>query len=114
MGNAVYITRARDWRQGEKSPIPLAEWRNLVEKDPQMRMEESQWSVTLSGDVREEIYEGSAVWIRRTVTTEARVGFRFIAGNLRVEAPDALTIKKMKEIAAALGATVQDENGEVF
>lgn len=114
MGNAVYITRAKDWRNGESAPIPLVEWRALVEKDLQMRMDERVCHVNLSGDLVEELHEGSAVWFRHTVTSEARIGFRFVGGNLRVEAPDALTLRKMKEIAAVLGAKVQGEHGEEY
>ena len=36
MGYDVHITRAESWEESEGTPIPMEDWKRLVEEDPEL------------------------------------------------------------------------------
>jgi hypothetical protein len=91
-----HITRRHHWSNGEASPITRREWRELVQSDPEL---------TFDG-------EDSALWKGPSRMEHALLVWR--DGNIEGRNPDALLIRKMAAIAAALGAAAQDDDGESY
>jgi hypothetical protein len=102
MGYYVYITRAKHWLENEDCKIPEKTWDDYVDDDP------SLWvgPESMNGD------EDVPMWIDHPRCDEIPIWYE--AGNICAKNPDRPTIEKLIEIADALNAQVQGEEGEVY
>jgi hypothetical protein len=91
VGYSLYVTRARE--------ITREEWRDLVARDPELRLDPS-----LGDDM--------AVWSGPSEHEVPWIGWS--DGRLESKYPDPPLIEKLVAIAAALGAQVQGDDGETY
>ncbi|MEU6389108.1 hypothetical protein [Streptomyces sp. NPDC046939] len=107
MGYDLHITRRDDWYDEAGPEITAAEWVALVETDPDLAM------VPPSPD-----WSGPPQWIADMVThpPEGRMGtaLRWDSGEIRAKNPSEVLIGKMQQVAAALNARVQGDDGELY
>jgi hypothetical protein len=97
MGYEVHITRARRWTESETNPIRFEEWLAVVASDPELQKDD----VNGPHDFLWLAADGPRpLWWRR--------------GKVYTKNPDRLTILKMLDIAARLGARVQGDEGESY
>ncbi len=112
MGYDVHVTRARDWTDGQRTPIKYDEWLKAVKGDPEMHMQGAVETTTGSGETLRYENEGLAVWTGHPVCR--KVWFDLRGGNVVVKNPDELIIEKMREISTALNAKVKGDDGEEY
>jgi hypothetical protein len=98
MGYSVYITR-RPQCFGAGEQIALEEWRAYVARDPELQFDDSlgEALAVWSGPSKHEI-----PWLAWT------------QGNIESKYPDPPLLEKMCEIAEAINARVQGEEGELY
>lgn len=99
MGVEIYITRAEYWAENEHSPITAQEWLACIEADPELELQPRQG-------------EHHARWHGRSSYEEPWLDWA--QGNVHTKWPDTALYLKMLQVAAALGAHVQDEEGTVY
>lgn len=98
----IHATRARRWFENEGCEIRAGEWRALVAADPELSLpgphearagggELARWDAHPDGEPR---------WLW------------WHDGTLSVRDPDEITIEKLAELAAKLGASLQGDDGE--
>jgi hypothetical protein len=116
VGYEVHITRAEDWSDSEKWPVPLEEWLAYVAHDPDMRLDGAAESTTPDGATLRYENEGLSVW-----TAYSRHGlngnmawFDYREGRVVVKNPDDEILGKMVEIARDLDANVQGDDLERY
>lgn len=100
MGYDIHITRAESWSDVEKArTITAEEWLEYVKTDPELK---------LAG------YNGPcfALWSGKSRYSDP--WFDWSAGDLHTKNPDPPVIAKAIEIAHALGARVQGDDGEIY
>ena len=99
MGYDVHITRAEDWADNEGREIAPDEWLVLVRSDPELILtsENGEYFV---------IWRGTAKY--------PETWFDWRAGNITTTHPDRATLRKMFQLATALEAKVQGDEGEVY
>lgn len=97
MGGDLHVTRAGEWWESDSAPITLGEWIAYVDACDDLRIER----------------DGSAIWMGHPHHEGAGVRFSFPGDHVTAQQPDAVTTTRLHEIAAALGARVQGENGEL-
>ena len=98
MGYDLHITRRKDWA-ADGDDITAEEWRAYVRGDKEL---------TLTGANGPNF----AVWQRSSGNPEQWLDWS--SGQIFTKNPDAPLIDKMIAIAAALGATVQGDDGETY
>ena len=116
MGYDVHITRKSDWGDEEGPTIPLEEWREYLSKDNEMRlMEQAEASGANGGPIRM-VNEGAAIWTAYSAykSDGEEVWFWHSVDEITVKYPSPEVRAKMYQIASALGATVQGDEGEVY
>ena len=115
MGYDLHITRADDWVDESYPSIPLKEWLDYVESDPEMRLDNVAEADTPDGTLRYENV-GLAVWTAYARDGEAgnHAWFDFRNGRIVVKNPDEQIIAKMCRVADALQARVQGDDGEFY
>lgn len=91
-----HITRRHHWSNGEATPISRREWRELIQGDPELAADG----------------EDSALWKGPSRADHPLLTWR--EGNVEARNPDAILIRKMAAIAAALDATAQDDEGHSY
>ena len=99
MGYDLHITRRQDWSDENDRSISLDEWRSYVESDPELRMDDS-------------LGEHFAVW--SGPSAHELPWLAWANGNIDSKNPDQPLIQKMVAVAAALGASVQGDDGERY
>lgn len=100
MGYDIHITRAQEWSDTDASRgITAAEWLEYVKSDPQLR---------LAG------HNGPCFTLWLGESRNADPWFDWSAGDLYTKNPDPPVIAKAIEIAQALGARVQGDDGEIY
>jgi hypothetical protein len=98
VGYDLHITRAEFWADNDGHQISEAEWKRLVEADPELRPDlESDGYVLWSGPSK---YPDP--W------------FHWSDGDVMTKNPDRAIVTKMLEIASRLGARVQGDDGEFY
>ena len=105
MGYDVHISRKDEWFSDEGNEISLDEWKQYVESDPDMRLDNFAEAKTPEGVLRVES-EGLSVWVGYS-GHEAD-------GNIKVKNPDEEILKKMFSIAQSLDAKVQGDECEIY
>lgn len=116
MGYDVHITRAKHWTESESEPILLSDWIRYVTADPDMRLDGVAVAKTPDGDVLSYKNEGLSVWTgwSRHLRDGNMAWFDFRNGEVVVKNPDDEILEKMRRIAAALGARVIGDEGEIY
>lgn len=98
----VHATRAKRWFENEGAEIGVEEWRALVAADPELSLPGPHEAHAASGDLaRWNAHpDGEPRWLW------------LHDGTLSVRDPDEITVEKLAELAARLGATLQGDDGE--
>jgi hypothetical protein len=99
MGYDLHITRKQTWFDPEGPAISLAEWQELIARDPELR---------------EFTEAGEADRGKGASYGDQEGALRWDEGEIISRDPEKALIAKMAQIAAALGATVQDDDGEIY
>jgi hypothetical protein len=114
MGYEVHVTRRANWFD-EGDDISLEEWRQIVGRDPELRMDNVARALSPAGDVIEIKREGIAVWLRHPRANDGDLAWIcYSEGRITVKNPDPPFLMKMHEIATKLSARVQGDEGEEY
>lgn len=99
MGYSLHVTRAAGhWSNNDGSAISDDEFRLLVERDPELTFELSQ-------------YGSCATWFTESDSPRTLL---LVEGNIEAKDPDSETIEKLVGVAAVIGARVQGDDGEIY
>jgi len=99
MGYDVHITRKKDWCDEDGPVITAEEWLRYVASDPQLRLDPSSKRHSVTIDIQSEYPDPWLEWFN---------------GEIYSKNPDEAIRAKMIQIAAALGAKVQGDDGETY
>jgi hypothetical protein len=98
MGYDVHITRAEDWVDSSETPITVEEWVAYAESDPDLRRNAAD-----SGEAPYDLRVGAdETWLD------------WFEGAILTKNPTEPVRAKMAQIAAALAANVQGDEGERY
>jgi hypothetical protein len=116
MGYDLHITRAEDWSESEQHPISRDEWVAYVRSDPEMRLDGVAETATPDGGTLRYANPGLAVWLSWSGhgRSDGMAWFDHRNGEIKVKNPDRDMCIKMHQIATALGARVQGDDGEFY
>ena len=122
MGYDLHITRHPDPdcdsidTDKPNGVISLQEWRNYVDGDPSMRMDDYAEAILPGGKSLRVTEPGIAVWLDHpTATRESGLAWlHFSNGQILVKHPDQESLGKMLSIASALDAVVIGDDGEQY
>jgi len=107
LGYDVYITRRTNWWQPSGQDIDLAEWSALAAQSADL----VPWQgVGPDGLSRQD----PTLLALRLPEGGQSAPFLLNDGQLVVKSPDDWTARRMGELAEALGAKVQGEDGEIY
>ncbi|QDX24925.1 hypothetical protein FPZ54_02020 [Sphingomonas suaedae] len=110
MGYDLHIHRRKDWLD-EGDDIELTEWEALCRSDASLEITgEATATIPQTGDVIRLSRPGMAVWTAATGST----WFWLDRGEVTTSGADSVVIAKSCEIAEALGARVQGDDGEFY
>jgi hypothetical protein len=99
MGYDLHITRKTSWSDEDGPAIELAEWQRHVAGDPELSTYDETGPDDAGKVASYAAYEGALYWSD---------------GEIRAKHPERPLVIKMVAIAAALGATVQGDDGETY
>lgn len=100
----LHATRAKRWFDNEGFEITTEEWRAIVAEDDE-----------LSVPAPHEAFVGSGELTRWDGHPDGEPRWLWLhEGTLSIRDPDEITIEKLAELAARLGAMVQSDDGEPF
>jgi hypothetical protein len=102
MGYTLHITRKEGWSDDTGPVIDEAEWRRIIEEDPELTLDLDTRCVMTNGEF---IF---AAW----KTEPGAMGWYH--GEITAKNPDEALIAKMVRIAQKLDATVQGDDGEIY
>jgi hypothetical protein len=102
MGYDLHITRKGNWFDEDGPLITGAEWRTLIERDPEL---------TLDTSVQLKMKDGEYIFAAWNGEQGALGHYQ---GEITTKNPDKPLTIKMVNIAAALGAKVQGDDGEIY
>jgi hypothetical protein len=108
----LHIHRAAGWLDAEDTPIRFEEWSSYVGASPDFRMDNFAEADLGDGEVLRVEAEGIAVWTGHPTSDSA--WFTYGQGTIDVKNPDEPIRRKMFEVATALGARVQGDEGEFY
>jgi hypothetical protein len=117
MGYELHVTRRSDWTDDDGDAISQDEWLAYVESDPTMRLDGYAEAETTDGRVLRVESPGLAVWTAYSGHgVDGGMAWFDLSfhGNVIVKNPDAEIIGKMLEVAGALAAGVQGDDGEWY
>lgn len=101
MGYNFYITRRRNHSDENGPAITADEWKSLVASDPELEFRDKRVPLM-------------ATWSGESKWPEPWFDFSERYGSIDTKNPDSPVIAKMLQIAKALNATVQGDNGETY
>jgi hypothetical protein len=115
MGYDLHITRAAHWTESDSQPITLDEWLGYIASDPEMSLD-NYAEAQVGNEVLRYDNEGLAVWTAYSGHGLAgnMAWFDYQRGSVVVKNPDEEIIRKMKQIAQQLHASVIGEEGERY
>jgi hypothetical protein len=99
MGVELHITRAEFWAENDDSPITAEEWLSYIGTDPELSLDRS-------------CGEYFARWSGPSACGEPWL--EWFQGNISTKWPDTALYLKMLQVAQALGASVQDDEGAFY
>jgi hypothetical protein len=102
MGYDLHITRAEDWAESGETPITPDEWKSYVDAAPDLVWDSERPWTHMETDL--------AVWTGHP----PHAWLALLDGQVETKNPDEAMRKKMHEIATALGARVQGDDGEWY
>jgi len=102
MGYVLHITRKDDWSDHTGPVIDEAEWRRIIEEDPELTLDPDTQCVMTDGEF---IF---AAW----KSEPGALGW--YGGEITTKNPDEALIAKMVQIARKLDARVQGDDGEIY
>jgi hypothetical protein len=105
VGYNLHITRAPRWWDSEAHPIPAAEWRRLIESDPELHP---------ATDISSGTGSDRRVPVCFTGDGGAEEPLWFDSGRVHIKNPLPTSLRKLKQIADALGARVFGDDGEEY
>jgi hypothetical protein len=119
MGYDIHITRAEEWSESETTPITLEEWIAHARSDPALRVDviDGRADSTLpDGQVLSIKVKGLVAWFGKGAepSRQPLAWFSWSEGSIDARNPDTATLRKMHEIAKALNARVQGDEGELY
>jgi hypothetical protein len=100
MGYDAHITRKKFWADSEGRPITAQEWLAYVATDPQLRLDPTSKRHTVT--------------ILRIQSQYPDPWLEWFEGDIYTKNPDEAILGKMLQIASALGARVQGDDGEIY
>jgi len=108
MGYDLHITRKEHWadENDEPSDISFQEWLDYIEKDKDMKLSDESFLI-----LKETTYFDGE-WL--THPLGEIICFSYGERDIFIKNPDEHTIKKMLDIACALNAKVQGDEGEIY
>ncbi len=117
MGYEVHITRKDTWFDNNPGKeITMAEWKEIVANDPDMRLDNYAEATTTSGDTISVVSEGLSVWTKYSGNgvDSNYAWFSHSHGCIVVKNPDDEIMRKMFAIANTCNAKLQGDEGEVY
>jgi len=99
MGYDVHITRKKLWLDDEGPRITWEEWAAYVGQDPELRLAPELGKHMVAMSIKCEYPDPWLDWCE---------------GSIETKSPDEAILAKMLQIAAALKAKVQGDDGEVY
>jgi hypothetical protein len=117
MGYDIHITRRENWYDEDISnQISLQEWKDYIESDAEMRLDNFAEARLQSGEILRVESEGLTVWTTYSGddNNSNHAWFDFRDGNIVVKNPDEEIMRKMLSIADKLNAKMQGEHGEIY
>jgi len=115
MGYELHITRQEDWADTETTDISLDEWLAYVSSDIELVLTNG-YDIKIGTETEFQNRPGYCEWNAHPTEKEpnARPWFSYWKGSIDTKNPDAQTIRKMMQIASALNAKVQGDDGETY
>lgn len=106
------ITRRQDWMEPCADDITEAEWRALVDADPELAWVGTAEGKTHKGELIRFASPLLAAWTAHPKGEETWLDF--CEGSVIISDPDADTIDKIRALADLLHASVQGNDGEPY
>jgi hypothetical protein len=115
MGYELHIIRREHWETLETSNISLDEWLNYVKSDKELELTNG-YSIKIGSEIVFRNRPGFCEWKTDQSKKEfiPRPWLSYHKGSIDTKNPDPPTIRKMMQIAAAIGAKVQGDDGEFY
>ena len=116
MGYELHITRQKDlFDEDDARRISIDEWKEYVDADPDMRLDNYSEIITADKVLRLES-DGLSVWTKYSGDgiEGGHAWFGYYEGSIAVKNPDDEIIGKMLEIAESLRASVFGDDGEIY
>jgi hypothetical protein len=114
VGYDVHITRRANWWDDDEEVITAAEWAAVVAADPDLEMVGDAEARTPDGAVLRYDSPTLAAMITHPRRDQHGAWLDLWRGNVVVKNPDEVLLAKMRDIAGALGARVQGDEGEYY
>jgi hypothetical protein len=102
-GYDLHITRAKEWTDSKKTPVPVEDWTQFVKSDSEFRIVQTK-------DAKDKPKD--AIWVDPKDKRE--VYFYYSDGEITVKDPDERIIAEMKKVAVKLKAKVVGDDGEDY
>ncbi|HWY77064.1 MAG TPA: hypothetical protein VN281_15680 [Verrucomicrobiae bacterium] len=99
MGYDVHITRKKLWWNEDGPVITAEEWLRYVASDPQLRLDPTSERHSVTINIQSDFPDPWLEWFD---------------GDIYSKNPDEAIRGKMIQIATALGAKVQGDDGEIY
>lgn len=112
MGYDLHITRSENWIDPDGPRISIDEWLALIDADPELDPRSEVTARLPDGEVLTLPMENLAVWTGHPQAVE--VPFHFTGGRISVPMGDTTALAKAHQIAAALDARIQGDEGEFY
>jgi hypothetical protein len=114
MGYHIHITRREHWADPEDTDIPLSEWLDYIKGDKEMELTSVENGI--EAEAKDQVMQAFCEWNGHPSKGDRcmRPWFSYESGNIEVINPDTPTIQKMIHVAAALEASVQGNDGEIY
>ncbi|MFB6835766.1 hypothetical protein [Streptomyces sp. NPDC056361] len=115
MGYDVHITRRTPWWEDEGARITTREWGAVVAADSDLEMVQVAQASPRGQDAGVEYRHEWLAQMRTHPRRDAHGAWlNWADGQVVVKNPDGVLIAKMREIARALGARVQGDDGDYY
>jgi hypothetical protein len=115
MGYELQITRREYWSDTETADISFDEWITYANNDKELELKNG-YDIKIGSETQFQNRPGFCEWNAHPTEKEpyARPWFSYWEGSVDTKNPDAPTIRKMMQIASALNAKVQGDDGEIY
>lgn len=115
MGYELHITRREEWSDTDSEGITLEEWLQYVVEDKELELTNG-FESKIGTEITKTEIPGFCYW--NAYPQELEPGYRpwlcYRDGGIDTKNPDYPTIRKMIQIATALNAKVQGDDGELY